>query len=251
MKLAIMQPYFFPYIGYFQLINAVDKYILLDELFFIKEAWINRNCILNKSSKKTDYISVPLEKKSSNKKICEVKIFNKFNWKRKFLNAIYLNYKGSLYFEETYNFVERLIDFSTNYISELNKNSITKICEYLQINTRISSYETYFNEVEDLIVQDTFRESSDRKKYPVKVLRILEFCNRENADVFYNAVGGQALYDKRLFCEHNIELGFVKTDNIIYKQFDETFYPNLSIIDVMMHNTKDDIREILNQYKII
>ncbi|MCD4832931.1 MAG: WbqC family protein [Bacteroidales bacterium] len=250
MKLAIMQPYFFPYIGYFQLINSVDKYILYDNLAFIKEAWINRNYILNKSSYKKNYVIVPLEKKSSNKKISEIKIFNHYDWRKKILNALYLNYNHAINFDQTYILIEKLVNYETEYLSEFNKNSIIKICDYLQIKTKISCNEGYFNEVENLIAQVTI-EGFDREKYPTKTLRILEFCKRERANIFYNAIGGQNLYSKELFKEHNVLLGFIKTENFKYKQHSNLFINNLSIIDVMMFNPKNVIKDMLNEFNIV
>ena len=100
-----MQPYFFPFIGYFQAINAVDKYILYENLDYIKDGWMNRNRVLIKD-RNPSYLAVILDGRSSNKKIHEIELNTSFNWRRKLLNKVFLNYKGSLFFDESYHLIE-------------------------------------------------------------------------------------------------------------------------------------------------
>jgi len=245
-----MQPYLFPYIGYFQLINAVDKYILYDELTFIKDAWINRNRLLNKGQNKADYFTIPLESKSSNKKINQIKISDQFDWKRKFLNKVYLNYKRAPYFDEVYYFIETMISSEVDYISDFNKKSIIRICDFLDIDTLISTTESYFDSVENDIKEMEFKKGIDPIEYPIKVLRVLEFCKNESANEFYNSIGGKSLYSKETFRKNNIDLSFIKTDEIHYTQFGNPFVPSLSIIDVMMFNSKDEIQRLLDCYSL-
>ena len=114
MKLAIMQPYFFPYIGNFQLINAVDKFILYDNLNYIKEGWMNKNRILKKN-KEPMYIIVPLEKKSSYKKCNQIKISKTGPWKKKMAKTVYYNYKSAPYFDKIFPIIESIINFDTDY----------------------------------------------------------------------------------------------------------------------------------------
>ena len=146
-----MQPYFFPYLGYFQLINTVDKFILYDLVNYIKKGYINRNMILNRSLSKKWLITAPLQKQSSNSKIHEMQFAESKVWKSKLLKDIHFNYKRAPYFESTYGLIYEIFKFETDFISSFNSNSIKKICNYLQINTEISDREIYFDEVEQIL----------------------------------------------------------------------------------------------------
>lgn len=136
MKLGVMQPYFLPYIGYFQLIEAVDKYILYSNLNFSKRGWSNRNRILLKDGTiKT--ITVPLEGQSSNSMIWEVRIFNQTKWEDKLLSTIYMNYKGSRFFDEVYPLFEELLKNRFEYLYQLNGYLIESICNFIGVKTEI------------------------------------------------------------------------------------------------------------------
>jgi len=232
MKLAIMQPYFFPYIGYFQLISAVDKFVFYDDVNYVKSGWINRNKILIDSEGK--YWTLNLKGASSFKNINEIVIGNNAN---KLLKTIKSNYSKAPYFHQISQLVEDVFSeiTSNSLISEIAAKSVMIVSEFLGLDTEfeISSYKY------------------SKTKGMERTQRLIKICEINGAKTYINLIGGTVLYNKDYFKKYNIELGFVKTNNIIYKQFDETFYPNLSIIDVMMHNSKDDIKEILNQYKII
>ena len=144
MKIAIMQPYFFPYIGYFQLINSVEEFIIYDKVSFIKKGWVSRNNIL--INKKPYLINVPLLKKSSYKNISDIKIQDDTVWRKKLLLDIYMSYKKAKCFNDVYPIIEKIINFPTNKLSELNYLSIKNICDYLGIKTKITiSYNVYDN----------------------------------------------------------------------------------------------------------
>jgi hypothetical protein len=254
MKLAIMQPYFFPYIGYFQAINAVDKYILYDNLNFIKDGWMNRNRFLLKNGDPC-YFRVALKEKSSFKRIYEIELIDDKRWKKKMLGSVAHNYKKAEYFEEVYDLIEKVINYPTNKLTELNYQSIKHVCDYLRIKTVISTDREKYNDLETKLGADIISE----KDFPYlkiadcerKVIRILEICRLENADMFINAIGGMDLYSKDVFLKNGIELNFIKTKIIKYKQFNNDFVPDLSIIDVMMFNSKEKIKELLNHYELI
>jgi hypothetical protein len=247
-----MQSYTFPYLGYFQLIKAVDKYILYDRLMFIKEAWMNRNKIRNAGTGSALQFMVPLEGKSSNSLIKEVKIFSKYDWRKKILNSIYLNYRKAPEFEAVYELLEDIINFQTHYIAEFNNHSIIRICRYLGIDTQISTDESYFDELESkLIDRETYFPRYDHEQYPAKVLRVFEICRREKANVFYNAIGGTKLYNKDLFSKEGLKLGFIHTNDYNYEQGGDKFLSGLSIIDIMMYNSPDERNRLLDAYTIV
>lgn len=252
MKLAIMQPYFFPYLGYFQLINAVDNYILYNRVNYKKKSWLNRNYMLSAGNGTPVQFGIPLTNASSNKMINEVKIHNNLNWRQKFLRTVFFNYKRAPYFNDVYPLIENIINARYEYLYTFNNNSIIKIADYLNIQTKIITDDAYFNELEaHLANRDKYFHNYDKHTYSARVLRVLEICKERNADVYYNAIGGQTLYDKELFRKHNIELGFIETKPITYIQFEHAFISGLSIIDVMMFNSLEKIHELLCEYDII
>ena len=238
MKLAIMQPYFFPYIGYFQLINVVDKFILYDDVTFIKQGWINRNYIL--ANKQKRLISLPLSKISSNKLISETFI-NKSEirkWYKKFLLSIEQQYKKSPNYKEIFELIINIFEYinQTEQISVFNKFSIERIDEYLGIRTKIeNSSEKHNYNNENLSGQD----------------RVIDICKKENATTYINPVGGIELYDKKKFENLNIKLYFLKSKYISYSQKNDDFIPGLSILDVMMFNSPETINKMLDRYELI
>lgn|SRR5690606_9293872 len=234
MKLAIMQPYLFPYIGYFQMIKAVDKFVFYDDVNFIKKGWINRNRIL--VSGKDFMFTVPLQKTSQNNLILNSYIKQEaYNeWRDKLYVTIDLNYKKAPYFDDAFRIITNVLNQNTTSISELAIESIKQVSEYLELNTLfIKSSETYNN------------RSLERQE------RLIAICKSENASHYVNAIGGQELYTKESFEKENIKLNFIKPLPIEYKQFNNDFVPWLSIIDVLMFNSKEEIKLMLNSYKLI
>ena len=137
MRLGIMQPYFFPYLGYFQLLNAVDKFVIYDNIQYTKKGWVNRNRIL--SSGKDTLFTIPLRKDSDYLNISDRYIVDELSskWKTKLLNQIKSNYKKSMYFEQFYSVFENIINFENSNLFEYVDNSIRKICEYMDIDTKL------------------------------------------------------------------------------------------------------------------
>jgi hypothetical protein len=233
MKVAIMQPYFLPYIGYFQLINSVDKFVIYDDVNFINRGWINRNNILVNGA--TTLIQIPLSKASQNKLINEVEIFKEGKWKVKLLRTIEQNYKIAPNFHRIFEFLQSLINKNHSHISALNFESIQTICSYLDIRTEIISSSTHYHN-HHLNGQN----------------RILDICLRENADNYINPIGGEILYDKEQFIEKNIKLNFIQPAAIPYSQTSSSFVPFLSIMDVLMNCEPEYIKTtLLKAYELI
>lgn len=233
MKIAIMQPYIFPYIGYFQLIADVDKFVVLDDVNFINKGWINRNRILING--KDNLFTIPLEKSSQNKLINEIEISNEIKWKIKFIKSIELSYKKAPYYKNIFPLIEYIINSDKNKISEFNLNCIKVLNDHFDINTTIVPSSSVYNNKE-LKADD----------------RILDICLKENVRTYINPIGGIELYNKDKFKESGVDLYFIKTNSIQYKQFENPFVPWLSIIDVMMFNSTTRIKEYLNSsYQLI
>lgn len=252
MIIAGNQSYFFPYIGYFQLINAVDRFTFADNLLFINKGWVNRNRILIRNTGPF-IITVPLINRKSNSRIRDIIIDDQngqMYWRKKMCKTIYDNYKRAPYFNTVYPFVEELIYRKTESLSELNSNSVVSVCEYLKIDTEIIQNPDRHNVVEDILKDEEYITKTYRDTEK-KVIRILEICKFEGADTVYNSIGGASLYNKESFSKYSINLMFLKTKNITYEQKNDPFIPNLSIIDVMMFNSVDQIRGMLDNYEVI
>lgn len=233
MKLGIMQPYFMAYIGYYQLINSVDKFIIYDNIQYTKKGWINRNRIL---SNNTDYlITLPLKKDSDYLNIIDRKLSESWvNDKNKTLNIIKSSYKKSPYFDDVYPLISDCINNSETNLFKYIYDSVLVIKKYLDINTEI-------------IISSELNIDHNLKSQD----KVISLCLNQNADVYINSIGGVELYNKETFKEKGIELNFIKTNPIKYNQFKNEFVPWLSIIDVLMFNSKDTVKNYLNEYTLI
>lgn len=234
MKLAIMQPYFMPYIGYFQLINAVDKFIFYDDVTFIKQGWINRNRIL--INNQASLFSIPLSNASSHVLIKDVLITEKAyeKWKKSFLNSILFSYKKAKNFETVFNLIHIVLDQQPKTISELAIRSVIEVSRYLGINTEFEiSSETY---------QNTHLSGQNR---------VLDICRNEKANTYINPIGGLELYSKNVFLQNGIDLFFIQSNKSLYKQFSSDFVPFLSIIDVIMFNDIEEVQEQLMNFDLV
>jgi len=230
-KIAIMQPYFFPYIAYWQVINAVDTYVVYDDVAYIKGGWINRNNILVNG--KANLITLALENSSSFKNINEINIIQNGKNTEKIVKTIQMAYKKAPFYNQVMLILENL--FTKNIkISEFNYNSIIDINKYLGINTNII--------LSSNLAKDNTLKAQDKVIHINKLL---------NSNMYINAIGGQELYDREEFKKEGIELKFIKMGDIKYQQFKNDFVPNLSIIDVMMFNSVEKIKEMLNNYELI
>lgn len=229
-----MQPYLFPYIGYFQMIKAVDKFVFYDDVNFIKQGWINRNRILLNA--KDFMFTVPLQKANSFTLIKDSLINDKLynGWKVKFQQTLNQNYKKAPFFDNVISLIHAILEKEHKSISDLAMDSVREISNYLHLKTEfIISSETYNNQGLD------------------RLERLISICKTEHATEYINAVGGQELYSKEDFKNHGIELHFIKSQPIEYTQFKNEFVPWLSIIDVLMFNSIEEINEMLNKYELV
>ena len=231
-KIAVMQPYLFPYIGYFQLINAVDKFILFDDVNYINKGRINRNFILNDSSPML--FTLPLKKPSQNKLINEIELSDSGSFSRKFLKSLKHSYVKAPYFEPVMKMLADIFNSERINLSDFIHYSLIIINEYLDIKSVIIPSSS--------IYENNSLKGSDR---------IIDICKKEKADTYINLPGGTGLYSAEIFLENGITLKFIKSREIIYKQFKIDFIKNLSIIDVMMFNSKDKVNKYLNEIEYL
>ncbi len=236
MKVAIMQPYFFPYIGYFQLINSVDLFVFYDDVNFVKQSWINRNYIL--LDKKKHLLTVPCKSISQNKPINVIEIDKENRCFKTILLTIDIAYrKEAPYFSSVFPVIENAMTSNSGSISGLAIESIVSTCKYLNIQTKF------------MVASESFSETIGQGKSG----RLKSICKNLGADEYINAIGGIELYDKKEFNEYGINLSFIKnSNNLSYSQGrNQQFIPNLSIIDVMMFNPVQEITQMIENYELV
>lgn len=233
MRIAVMQPYLFPYIGYWQLINAVDEFVILDDVNFIKRGYINRNYILLDGKKYM--FSLPIIKASQNKLIMDTKILDDIKEREKLILTFKNAYRKCRYYENVMPLIEKIIRNSETDLTEYIKYSIELIMQYLLIKTNIKK-SSAINKDNSLKAQD----------------RIIEICKKEYADCYINPCGGRDLYDRASFEKNNMVLYFLdpQISQIRYKQKSDEFIAGLSIIDMMMNLSVEEIRELLIRYDL-
>ena len=224
MKIACMQPYFLPYIGYWQLIQAVDKFVILDDVQFITRGWINRNKIIVHGEEQ--WLTLPLRDASRNKKINEIEISPKKQWLPKLNRTLEYAYQKAPFFELGKNLLDEILEIKDTNASIFLRKSIQILCDFLQIETKI--------EVAS-------------EKYPATDLkgkdRIIDICRTCKTDTYVNAKGGREIYNKKDFSINRIDLRFIENinDSLIYS----------SIIDEIMNNHLDDLRKKLTNHSLI
>ncbi len=229
-----MQPYFFPYIGYFQLINSVDIFVIYDKIQYTKKGWINRNRIL--LNKKESMITLPIKKDSDFLNVNER--FLSDNWlieSIKILNLVREAYRKAPYFDMVYPIINECINYDSRNLFKFIFNSINLIIDYLEIETQI-------------ILSSSININHELKAED----KVISICNELETSIYINPIGGLELYSKDKFMENGLDLFFLKTNDLVYQQCNNsTFISNLSIIDVLMNNSKEKVKEMLDKYTIL
>jgi WbqC-like protein family len=232
MKIAIMQPYFFPYIGYWQLIHAVDRFVIYDDVNYIKRGWINRNRLLING--KPNYFTVPLHHSSQHKLICDTTLQPTPIWRNKLIRIVVNTYKRAPYFTEVFPVVERVILYENTNLSDFLVNQIQTIAEFMDIDT-------------ELVLTSRFYRNNELSGQN----RIIDICKRENATIYINPQRGQTLYENSAFKAAGIDLYFIFTHALPYKQKSADFFPFLSIIDALMMIGPFEIKHHLAAYNLV
>lgn len=232
MKLGIMQPYFFPYLGYWQLMNAVDKYVIYDDVNYIKGGWINRNRILVNG--KPAYIIIPLRRASQNKLINELDICDDPLAKRKIMGTLHSSYSKAPYWSEIKPILEEIMECCSGNLAQFLEYQIKIIAQYLGIQTE------FF--ISSQIEKDHQKKGEEK---------IIEICEVIGADAYINPIGGQALYSPEHFDQAGLQLQFLKCNDVIYRQYSQEFVPNLSIVDVLMFNNAEQVQKMLGAFSLL
>jgi hypothetical protein len=223
MKLALMQPYFFPYLGYFSLVAAVDRFVFYDDVQYIKNGWINRNVV--RIQGRDTYITVPLVDAGSSRRIDDVEVRPAERWAAKMLESLRHGYGRAPYYAAVSALVGDVLHSGERRIAEMAKASVTRVAGYLGLPTSFEPSSRIYG--------------NDALRGPE---RVLDICRRESASEYYNLPGGRELYDDRAFADAGVALRFVAPVFEPYPQFGAPFRAGLSIIDVLMHNSPQRVR---------
>lgn len=231
MIMGLNQPYFMPYIGHWQLINAVDVFVIGDDYNFINRGWIHRNRILQNGEAK--YFNIEVAHATQNKKINELYLSDVYDPEKK-LKLVRDSYSKAPHFEEGFALMRKILECEERNLACFLEHSIRCVCAYLGITTKlIRSSEIPGN-------------AEFKREY-----RIYDQCSYVGADTYINAIGGRELYDYDQFRRRNLKLGFIQTGDVRYQQFGREFIPYLSMIDIIMFNSAEEIQQMLKQYTIL
>ena len=233
MKIAIMQPYFCAYIGYYQLINSVDKFVICDDMQYTKRGWFNRNRILDNGTDRLFTIPIKKDKRFLNVNL-RFLADNSIKERNRILKQIQILYKKAPFFSQNYPLVRRFFLQEINNLFDFIHFSVVELCSKLDIKTQII--------LSSSLDIDPKLKSQDR---------IIEMCKHLKTSTYINPVGGKELYDKEVFKREGIDLKFIKSKYIEYLQFERKFVPWLSIIDVLMFNDIEQVKSYLEEYDLV
>ena len=226
-----MQPYFLPYLGYWQLLAAVDRFVIYDNIQYSKKGWINRNRFLRNGA--DAYFTVPLKKDSDFLDIRERSLADDFA-PRALLGPLVEAYRKAPYFAAVLPVLEAIVTSPARNLFEYLHHSLVVTAGYLEIATPIV--------VSSTVAADHTLKSEQR---------VIAICRALGATRYLNAIGGRELYDAGRFAAAGIELTFLQSRPMTYPQFGAAFVPALSILDVMMFNSPDAIRRLLGEYDLV
>lgn len=231
-NIGIMQPYFLPYIGYFQLIAHVDRFVVYDRIEYTKKGWVNRNRMLRNGMPAT--FSIPLAKASDHLDVRERKVAESFD-PIKLANQFRGAYAKAPHFKATMPLLETILKYQSQNLFDFIFYSLEQVCNFLKIDTPLD-------------ISSQVESSSNLRGQD----RVLGICNDLKASTYTNPIGGLELYEANAFLKNNVELRFLQTRDITYHQFHDSFEPALSIVDVMMFNPPEQIAKMLrNEYDIL
>lgn len=228
--LAIMQPYFLPYIGYWQLLNAADEFVVYDNIQYTKKGWISRNRFLQNG--KDELFSLSLMAGSDYLNVVDRTLSPTFS-REKLLAQLSNAYRKAPHYKDAMPLVEDIVLHKNDNLFGYIYHSLTKVKEHLDIITPlvISS---------DLDINHSLKSQN----------KVIALCKSRSANTYINPIGGTDLYNNDIFEKNALGLKFLRTNNITYPQFGNDFIPHLSILDVLMFNSRQAVKDFLGEYKL-
>lgn len=229
MKVAIMQPYLFPYLGYYQLAACVDQFVFCDDVNFIKRGYINRNSILGNGE--AVRITLPVVAASQNRKIMEHRFEADSD---KFINRVAEAYRKAPHFPDVFPRIRQVLSAANRDVTSICRASVATVMDYL-----------------DLPFRHRLSSGMDYDREAGRSGKLIEICKKLGAGTYVNSIGGTALYTQEQFAPHGIELRFLKMREVEYPQRAGHFVPYLSMIDTLMWCPPEQVRTLLTQYDLI
>ena len=236
MRLAIMQPYFFPYVGYFSLLANVDRFVVFDPVQYIRHGWINRNRILNPGMCQPLYITVPLVKHSRDTRIRDIRIASDQGWKERIIGQIKHYKKHAPYFNEVLSILEQSFCLATENIVELNMHCLDIVRRFLGIDVDVIRYGEIASQIEPA------RKPGEWA---------LNIAAAVGATAYVNPIGGKEIFDADQFRSHGIELVFIENHLTRYSQVGPGFVPGLSVLDALMFNGVEATCKLVDDFRIV
>ncbi|MBN2860277.1 MAG: WbqC family protein [Sphaerochaetaceae bacterium] len=234
-KLSIMQPYFFPYLGYFSLMHYADALILFDIVEYDRKGWMNRNRIQKPDSQDWQYIRAGVEKPSYKALIKDVRLVHNEGWKNRIIRQLEHYRSTSPHYEKVLELVESILSIPSMTITELNRNALVHIRDYLGIECPLSVFSEMSIELQEI-------------EHPGQWA--LYICEALKAKEYVNPIGGKGLFRLGEFAERAIQLEFIRNRLTPYPQPGDDFIEGLSIIDVLMYNTREQALGLIEDYEI-
>jgi hypothetical protein len=228
-----MQPYFFPYVGYFQLMAACDLFVVFDEAQYINQGWVNRNRILIDGA--AQWITMPVAAASHKLPILDREYLFCDRMAIRLPARIAGAYRAAPFFPQTMPLVEDILAFPQPTVAAFNTNLLRRLATCLGIGTPIMR-------VSQMVKDDSLTGAEQR---------VIDICSRLGATTYINPAGGRNLYSRDAFAEYGIDLRFLMCMAESYPQLGAPYVPFLSIIDVLMFNDVAAVRNMLGQYKLL
>lgn len=227
-----MQPYLLPYIGYFQLMAAVDRFVLFDDVNYIQRGWINRNRIL--LGGQPYMFTLPLRRASQNRLISEIERVDDPAWGERLLRTLHQAYARAPQYGAVAPLLESVLNHSALPLHDYLRHSLQAVHRYLGLRC-------------ELVPSSSVYGNAALKGQA----RILDICRQEGAVTYVNAMGGTALYETAVFAAQGVRLSFLKSRETRYEQWGGVHLPWLSIVDVLMFNTTTEVRSLLTQAELV
>ncbi len=235
MRLGIMQPYFLPYLGYFSLIAATDRFVIFDPVQYIRHGWINRNRVLKPDFEQPQYIQIPLVKHARQTLIRDIKISGRSDCKARIMRQIQHYKRRAPYFEQARSILQECLELETESLVALNVHCLVTVCRALDLEFK----PTRFDEL-----PQTIQPVLQAGEWAVHMSAAL------GASVYINPIGGRDIFQPQQFTDRGIELQFLENSLAEYPQKNRQFVAGLSILDVLMFNSVAETRRQIDSFTI-
>ena len=235
MKIGIMQPYFFPYIGYFSLIDYTDHFVFFDTPQYIQRGWVNRNRLIN-PKEGFNYMTVPIRKAPQETPINKIYIDNSKPWREKIYGQLTVYKKRAPYYDKVIELLHQILDEQYTLISKLNIESIKNVCNYMGIKTTFETFSEMDLDIDEVTAPDEWA---------------LNITQKLGYDTYVNPIGGMDFFDRNKYIKQNVKISFMQSNLKPYMQRIGRYEGGLSIIDVMMFNSRDEIKDLLKDFILI